>query len=97
MLLYLRGRKDTYNATCEYDNNLFTVKKGSIISTDSGNTRITKSAEVYRNDKNLVDSNHVVKKDITFKSATSAAQFVVGQSVNGKRAWKDKNNKKVLI
>ena len=59
--------------------------------------KITKSARVARADKEIVDSKGNIKKDVTFNSATTAAQFVVGQSINGKRVWTDKDGKKVLM
>ena len=39
-------------------------------------------------DKNIVDDTGKVLKDVWFNSASSAAQFVTGNSTNGMRQWK---------
>ena len=97
MKLYLKNRVKTADAICEYSDGQFKILKGSKIDLSSSKTKISKSALVARNDRSIVDSNGVLKKDITFKSATTSAQFVIGQSINGKRIWKDKEGEKVLL
>ena len=40
----------------------------------------------------MVDGTRVIK-DVPFKSASTAANFVTGASTNGLTAWKDENGK----
>lgn len=96
MKLYLKGRNNTYCATCEYKDNTFIVKKGSKIKINVENPIISSSVERSRLDKTIVDESGNLKKDITFKSASLAAQFVVGQSINGRKAWKGEDGKSIL-
>lgn len=93
MKLYLKNRKGTYDATAKYDvnNQTFIVLKGSVVSKEVSNSpkfRSAKSIEKHR-DGNVVDQ--IVQRNITFKSASTAANFVTGTSTNGCLAWKDKD------
>ena len=94
MKVYL-NRKNGVSAVGEFnlsDKSLI-VKKGSIISTsisDSKKFRGTATIEKYR--KEYADGDKV-KKDVAFKSASTAANFVTGISTNGLIAWKDKDGK----
>ncbi len=97
MKLYLTSRISHVNAQAEYDvkNKNFVVLKGSIVSKDiakSATFRSTKSIEKWRAE--YVNGN-VVKKDIVFKSASTAANFVTGRSTNGLVVWKNDNNVKL--
>lgn len=68
----------------------YTVLKGSKISSEitySEKFRGAKSIEKAR--EGVVDGTLLIK-DVTFKSASTAANFVTGTSTNGLKVWKDK-------
>ena len=88
--LYLKTKTGA-NATGEYDpaSKELTVKKGSIVSVDvhsDGKFRSANSVLKYR--EQYCDGT-TVKKDVAFKSASTAANFVTGRSTNGLIAWKN--------
>lgn len=86
---------------CEYDAKGFykdgklTVLKGSKIRIKKENNyKRNKFVDTVRNDKKYVD-NGIVIKDIEFSSPSTAAQFLIDQSINGKNFWRDENRKKL--
>ena len=86
--IFLTARNDTYNAKAEYDNGIITVLPGSRIRLDfASHIRGGRKALSYRNDPEYVDKNGIVLKKCAFSSASTAAQFVTGRSVNGLQAW----------
>ncbi len=90
LMLYLKTKTGA-NATGEYDpaSKELTVKKGSIVSADvhsDGKFRSANSVLKYR--EQYCDGT-TVKKDVAFKSASTAANFVTGRSTNGLIAWKN--------
>ena len=92
MKLYLKREKSGIEAELEFDkeNNTYTVLKGSKISSEitySEKFRGAKSIEKAR--EGVVDGTLLIK-DVTFKSASTAANFVTGTSTNGLKVWKDK-------
>lgn len=93
MIIYLKSRTKKYDATAEYDNNSgnVVVLKGSVISdtVSQGSFRSAKSVETLRK-SGCVQNNKLIE-DVSFKSASSAANFITGSSTNGKLAWKDEN------
>lgn len=94
MRLFIK-RKNGINAFAEYDkaSGRFIVLKGSKVSdsvTLSETFRGAKSIEKSREDTVL---NDIVIKDVVFKSASTAANFVTGVSTNGLIVWKDENGK----
>lgn len=95
MTLYLIRKKNNISAIGEYDfaTKRFTVLKGSRVSDSiayTDNFRGASTIEKYR--ANAVVDNLVIE-DITFKSASTAANFVTGSSTNGLIAWKDENGR----
>lgn len=97
MKLYLKSKDGTVKATAEYDKkqHTFTVLKGSVVSktiaysvTFRGATSVEKYREEYV-------KNNVVMKDVVFKSASTAANFVTGRSTNGLVTWKNNDNIKL--
>lgn len=95
MKLYIKRPRSNINAIAEYDikSKTFTVLKGSILSdkvAHSEKFRGTKSIEKSRNGN--VENNKLIN-DITFKSSSTAANFVTGASTNGLTAWKNENGK----
>ena len=95
MLLYLKSKKNTYDAVCDYDGKKYILKKGALIRKTNEDAKVTKKVLVLRNDKSIVDEKNILKKDIEFKSSTTAAQFVLCQSVNGNKVWKNEEGIKL--
>ena len=98
--LYMKNQKGCteYNAIGIYNNGLLTVLKGSKIASKLANSpKLKYSAEALRarNDRELINENWILKKDIIFKSPTAAGHFVCGYSVTGMQCWKDENKKKL--
>lgn len=90
MKVFMKSTRKNYDAQGEYDpeTKTLTVFKGSKVAdsfaeskTFKGNVRIGKLW-----DEAVVDC--IVTKNMTFQSASTAANFVTGQSSNGLRTWK---------
>ena len=96
MKVYLTNRRKDLSATAIYDieSKSFIVLKGSIVSESiaGGSFRSAKSIAKMREG---VIENNILTKDVTFKSASTAANFVTGRSTNGLLAWKDKDGTKL--
>lgn len=91
MKVFLRRKNNTINAEGIYDPKAktMTVLAGSIVSktiTLTGTFRSGRTIERYR--KQYCRGNKV-KEDVLFKSPSTAANFVTGNSTNGLIAWKD--------
>lgn len=90
MELYLKTKAGA-NAVGEYDpiTKTMVVRKGSIVApgvhTD-GKFRSANSVIKYR-EQNC--DGLKVNQDVTFKSASTAANFVTGRSTNGLITWKN--------
>ena len=91
MKVFLVKPKLGVNASGEYDPDTkeLTVFAGAIVSESisysekfQGASSIAKYREKY-----VVD--RIVKEDIIFKSSSTAANFITGNSTNGLMAWKD--------
>lgn len=96
MELTLSSKRNNYSATCELNDGVFVVKKGSkICMRFSEHIKGGTFAKKYREDRNFVSDDGVVLKDCSFNSASTAAQFVTGSSTNGMVAWKSKDRKKL--
>jgi len=91
MRLFLKSKRSDYNAICEYNDGIFTVLKGAKLSPYNSKFVLSKQVSNIRNDKSIVGNDLVTKKDVSFTSSSTSAQFVVAQSVNGNRAWKKEN------
>lgn len=94
MQLFIKRKNGTIDATLEFDekNNIYTVLKGSVVSkniTMDKKFRSAGSIEKARANGVVVDG--VLTKDVQFKSASTAANFVTGTSTNGKIAWRNKD------
>lgn len=85
MNVHIKGRN--YEANGEYKDNHITVFAGSRISDKFGKYRHGKRVLNIRENSKYVKDNIVIK-DVTFSTPSSAAQFVVGYSVNGLERWK---------
>lgn len=85
----MKGHKEKYIAYGEFSNGKMTIKAGSkIASCISSDAKLIRAVKNARAQSELYDDNFVLIKDITFESASTAAQFVRGNIVNGNRSWK---------
>lgn len=96
MKVYLKKLKKGVNASGEYNQvtNQLTVLTNSKVSSDiaySNTFRGAKSIEKLR--KDIINNKNVLIRDITFKSPSTAGNFVTGRSTNGWDAWTDENGK----
>lgn len=94
MKLYLK-KKAGADAVGEYDliTREMVVKKGSTVTPDvrtEGKFRSANSVLKYRE---MYCKDGITTKDVVFKSASTAANFVTGRSTNGLLAWRDKSGK----
>ena len=101
MKVFLNRPRTGIAAVGEYDKTTksLIVKKGSVISTDISKSARFRGAKAIENARTGNVKDNIVLKDITFSSASTAANFVTGSSTNGLIAWKDENGmalKKVL-
>ena len=68
--------------------------KGSKVAADVAGS-LSKSVVDKRQvlfDKGIIDKNYTFTQDWAFNSPSLAAAIVVGYSINGRIAWKNKNN-----
>lgn len=96
MMLYLVRKKVEIEAKAEYslETNETVVLKESMVSKEVSHSNKFRGAKtVAKLRESNVDDNHVVTKDITFRSPSTAANFVTGNSTNGLLAWKDENGR----
>lgn len=93
MKLILKSRGNRYSAIAEYNptSKTVVVLTGSTIS-DSVSQGAFKSAKsISAKRASGCVQNNVLIEDVTFKSASSAANFVTGSSTNGLLAWKNED------
>ena len=89
LTLFLRTRGKPFHAEAEYDGSVMIVKKGAIVNTNlSGHIRGGTKSRSYLNNPEFVNENGLVLENCVFKSPSTAAQFVNGNSTNGLLAWK---------
>ncbi len=87
-----KGRNMRYDAVGTYDGKGLTVLKGSRISATMA-SKMNPVAVKLRARKDTVDDGFVLQRDVTFRSASTAASFVTGSIANGMRVWKLKDGK----
>lgn len=91
MKVYLVNARRGVNATGEFNptTNALTVLKGSVLSKDVAHTpkfRGSKTIEKYREGR---VQDCILLEDVSFKSSSTAGNFVTGRSTNGPAVWKD--------
>lgn len=96
MKFYLKREKTNVDVTLEYDKekNVFIVLKGSRVSDSIAHSekfRGARSIEKSRGNGVVVDC--IVIKNVQFKSASTAANFVAGASTNGLIDWKARDGR----
>ena len=89
-------------ATMRIDASGYTILKNSTICEDSskGRTDNTLKGTYRRRDEAISQgiavkqgNNYILTEDMVFSSPSGAAQFVYGNSLNGRKNWKTKDNK----
>ncbi len=95
MKLYLIRKKNNISATGEYNSTTkqFTVFKGSRVSDFISSARKFRGAGLIEKSRTNTVKDRLVVEDITFKSASTASNFVTGTSSNGLITWKDENGR----
>ena len=90
MELYLKTRSGA-NAVGEYDpeKKTMVVRKGSIVAPDVHTDGRFRSANAIIKYREQYCDSLKTKQDVMFKSASTAANFVTGQSTNGLTKWKN--------
>lgn len=97
-LFYCKNTKGT-DAKGFYDENGFTVLSGSQICKETTKSFIFKGSAAMDRKSYLdkfckdVGESFLIKKNIIFKSPSSASTFCLGMRSNGWTSWKDKNGK----
>ena len=84
--MYTKGRGG-YDAIGIFDGKGVTVKKGSMLSKTIA-AKVNPIVERLRKDDKVVSSDFVLLKDVSFRSASTAATYVTGNISNGMRVWK---------
>ena len=86
--IYLTARDGSYDAHAIYEDGLITIKKGSKIRLSfAQHVRGGKIAKRFLDDRDVVNLDGITQKECSFNSPSTAAQFVMGSSVNGWTAW----------
>ena len=75
---------------------LYLTRPRSSIKAVADYDMASKSFVVLKDSVSVVDGTRVIK-DVPFKSASTAANFVTGASTNGLTAWKDENGKTLKV
>lgn len=88
-------RKDGTKATGEYDINTNTliVYKGSRVSPQVNHSEKFRGAVTIERLRSEHVKNAIVINNVSFKSPSTAANFVTGTSSNGLVSWRDKSGR----
>lgn len=97
MKVYIIRERSGINAKGEYDpvTRSLTVLRGSVLSATIAYTEKFRGAKSIEKSRAGVLKDNVLQKDVVFKSASTAANFVTGTSTNGLTAWKDNNGRSI--
>lgn len=92
MIVTMKSNRSNYSAIGEYDfkTKKLILKKDSKVSDHVGSYR---GADNIRKKRNNFCKNGIVKEDIEFSSASTAACFITGTSTNGLISWKNEEGK----
>ena len=95
MRVYLKKRDGSVYAEGDYNfsTGYLMVKKGSIISENINYSKSFRGAKSIEKKRKGILNNNELTENVTFKSASTAANFVTGGSTNGMIAWKNKDGK----
>lgn len=95
MKVYLTRQKNNIFAIGEFDPDTkkLTVRKGSQVSDFVAHSEKFRGAETIEKNRKKAVQNGIVVEEISFKSPSTAANFVTGSSTNGLIAWKDEKGR----
>jgi hypothetical protein len=93
MKLFLRRRNSKIEGIGEYEpvSRQFVVKKGTVVSDEVAHSEKFRGANTIERYRAEYVKDGVVTRDVIFKSASTAANFVTGASTNGLTAWKSED------
>lgn len=74
---------------------IFVVLKGSKVSDDVAQSEKFGRHKSIISRREIYVKNGIVKENVTFKSSSTAANFITGRSTNGLITWKDENGTKL--
>ena len=96
MKVFLERKRTNISAQGEFDpiTKTLTVFKGSTLSESIAYTEKFRGAATIEKHRAGIVENNVLLKDVVFKSASTAANFVTG-STNGLTAWKTSDGKAI--
>ena len=97
MQLFIKSKRNHFEAVGEFDvkNRKFTILKGARVSQEVSSSTKFRGAKTVVSLRADCVKNGITTKNITFKSASSAANFITGRSTNGLLVWKNKDSKKL--
>ena len=90
--LFLTRKKSGVDAKALYDVDAksFVVLKGSKVSENIAHSEKFRGANSIEEARKGIIKDGKLTEDVTFKSASTAANFVTGASTNGLVTWKNK-------
>lgn len=93
MKVFLVRNKSGIKAVGEYnlETKELVVLKGSIVSEKISNADKFRGANSVHKSRQINVRDRIVMNDILFNSASTAGNFVTGNSTNGLTAWKTEN------
>ncbi len=91
MRVYIIRKKDGVRASGDYDpkTNELIVLAGSILSKDISYTAKFRGAKSVEKARDGIVKERILQQNVTFKSASTAGNFVTGRSTNGLLVWKN--------
>ena len=97
MKVFIKREKTGVDAKGEFNLNegTLTVFAGSRLCERIAFSDKFRGAKTIEKTREGIVKGGVLKKDVTFKSASTAANFVTGSSTNGLTAWKTENGEKL--
>ena len=99
MKVFIVRERNGIDAKGEFDltTRSLTVLKGSVLSETIAYTEKFRGAKSIEKSREGVLKGNILQKNLTFNSASTAANFVTGTSTNGLTAWKDKSGKTIKV
>ncbi len=97
MRVYVKKDKIGVDAVGEYDpiTGILVVLKGSKVSADIANSeKFRGTASIAKKRKDTVKNNKTIC-DVSFKSPSTAGNYVTGRSTNGYVVWCDESGRKL--
>ena len=96
MKVFINNQKAGVKAVAEYsiDTRETVVLKGSVISENISDAPTFKSKKSIKKAREGVVGN-VLRENISFKSPSTAGNFVTGRSTDGLHSWKDSKGRTI--